>query len=570
MIKYIFAIAIIILNINSKLAAQNRYDVVISELMADPTPVVALPAVEWVELKNITNANINLLGWRLADLTSVSGPMPSYLLKPDSAVIVCSSGSVAALSVYGITISVTSFPSLDNAADIITLRSNTNRTIHAVGYTDDWYANAVKKDGGWSLEMQDTKNPCGGADNWRASIDPRGGTPGTKNSIDAPNADTKAPQLIKTYTNTPTQIVAQFNEPLDSTSAAVVSNYTLATGITIVSALPQAPLFSTVILNLATPLQGSVIYNLLVNGVNDCKGNAIGGFNNARSGLPVDADSLGLLVNEILFNPKSGGYDYVEMINNSTRIYDASKLYIANFNTAGAIANIKKLGETPNLIFPQDYYTVTENATWVKQNYIAPNPASLIELPSLPSFNDVEGNVILLNFQGKILDKLNYKDDWHFKLIDNKEGLSLERVSPTLPTQSADTWHSAAFSAGYGTPTAKNSQQLSSGQAAGTIMVSPSTFSPDGDGFNDLAAISYTLPQKGYLANLTIYDASGRPVRNLRRGELCGLTGTWVWDGLNDKFQKLPTGIYVINTETYNLQGVRKNYKSTIVLARRL
>ncbi len=549
---------------------QNRYDVVITELMPDPTPVVTLPAVEYIEIKNTTTANINVLGWRITDLTSVSGPMPNYILKPDSFLIICSSGSVAALSAYGATVSVTSFPSLDNAADLISLKSQTGRTIHAVAYTMDWYQNAVKADGGWSLEMIDTKNPCGGIDNWKASTDVRGGTPGSKNSVDALNADTKAPQLQKTFTNNSTQIVAVFNEPVDSTSAALAANYTFSNGITITSALPQPTTFQQVILNLSAPMVLGTVYNLTVNAVADCKGNAIGTFNKAKSGLPVDADSLNMVVNEILFNPKSGGYDYVEYYNNSNKIFDANKLFIANKNTAGAIANVKKLSESPNLIFPQDFITVTENAIWIKNNYVVANPDWLIEIPTMPSLNDDEGNAILLNFQGKIIDQVNYKDDWHFKIIDNKEGISLERIDYNLPSQKAETWHSAAFSNGYGTPTAKNSQYNTGNFANGEITLTPKTFSPDNDGFNDILTINYSFAERSYLANVIIYDASGVPVRQLKKGELLGFTGAFVWDGLNDKGVKLATGIYIVSTEIYNLTGKRKQYKNSVVLARRL
>ena len=92
----------------------NRYDIVIDELMADPTPQIGLPNNEWIELRNTSATAFNLLGWRIGDATGQSGTMPSYNLLPDSFVIVCTGGAVAAMSAFGPTISVTSFPSLNN------------------------------------------------------------------------------------------------------------------------------------------------------------------------------------------------------------------------------------------------------------------------------------------------------------------------------------------------------------------------------------------------------------------------------------------------------------------------
>ncbi len=569
LMKKIFLFFIFYLS-NYYSSAQNRYDIVIDELMPDPTPIVTIPSVEWIEIKNTTTATINLLGWKVSNNTSTSGAMASYNLKPDSFLIICTGSSVPLLSVYGPTLSVTSFPSLGNDGDIISIKNSVGKTIHCVAYTMDWYQNAVKKDGGWSLEMIDTKNPCGGIDNWKASIDSKGATPGNKNSVDAINVDNKPPQLLKTYTNTPTQIVAVFNEPVDSTTAAISTNYTFSNGISIISALPQAPLFQTVILNLNTAIVNNTVYNLTVNSVTDCKGNSIGTFNKARNGLPVDADSLNMVVNEILFNPKSGGFDYAEFYNNSNKIFDANKLFIANLNTGGVIANVKKLSETPNLIFPGDFITITESAININQNFIVANTDWLIEIPTMPSMNDDEGNVILLNFQGKIIDQVKYKDGWHFKLIDNKEGISLERIDYNLPSQKAETWHSASFASGFGTPTAKNSQFKTGNFADGEISVSPKTFSPDNDGMDDVLSILYSFNDRGYLANVLIYDASGILVKQLKKGDLLAFKGSWIWDGLNDKNEKLATGIYVIYTEVYDLQGKRKKFKNTVVLARKL
>ena len=77
---------------------------------------------------------------------------------------------MAAMSAFGTTISVTSFPSLDNDGDQLFLKAANGTTIHAVGYTSGWYQNELKKEGGWTLEMIDTKSPCTGISNWLATI----------------------------------------------------------------------------------------------------------------------------------------------------------------------------------------------------------------------------------------------------------------------------------------------------------------------------------------------------------------------------------------------------------------
>ncbi|MBK8951108.1 MAG: lamin tail domain-containing protein [Chitinophagaceae bacterium] len=130
--------------------SQNRYDIVIDEIMADPTPQVGLPANEWIELKNSSSVAINLQNWRIGDATGQSGPMPNFTLQPDSFVIVCTGSAAAAMSAYGTTIAVTSFPSLDNDGDQLFLKTAAGRTIHAVAYTSGWYNNEVKR---WWLDI---------------------------------------------------------------------------------------------------------------------------------------------------------------------------------------------------------------------------------------------------------------------------------------------------------------------------------------------------------------------------------------------------------------------------------
>ena len=548
----------------------NRYDIVIDELMADPTPQVALPNNEWIELRNTSSTAFNLLGWRIGDATGQSGTMPSFNLLPDSFVIVCTASAVAAMSVYGPTISVTSFPSLDNTGDVLYLRSPQNRIIHSVSYTDAWYQNELKKDGGWTLEMIDTKNPCSGFTNWKASADTKGGTPAKKNSVDAVNADAQAPQLLRAFATDSVNISLVFDEPLDSLKAATAASYNISDGIGIPqSAIAVAPTFDKVTLRLNTLLVRNKVYTITVSAVTDCKGNIIGTKNNARLGLSALADSLDLVINEILFNPKSNGTDYVEIYNRSNKIIDLKQIYIANRNSTGVISSIKQLSADNYLLFPQDFMVITEDPVIVKRDFITQNMDAFVTVASMPSFNDDEGDVIILNAQGKIIDELKYDEKWHFKLIDNREGVALERIDYNAGTQNEENWHSAATSVGYGTPTYKNSQYRLDLQVQGIITVSPEIVSPDNDGMDDFATIDYSFPSPGYVANITIFDANGRPVRYLQRNALCGIKGNFRWDGLGEKFQKIPVGIYVIFTEVFNLDGKKKKFKNTIVLARR-
>ena len=556
-----------------------QYDVLISEIMADPTPLVGLPDAEWIELRNTSGFDINLQGWRIGKPSGQSGPMPSYLLKADSFVLVSTSSAAAVLAAFAPTIAVTSFPSLSNTGDLLYLRSPQGIIIHSVNYTDAWYQNELKQGGGWTLEMIDRKNPCSGKTNWKASVDAKGGTPGKKNSVDGINADAAIPRLLRAYATDSVNIVLVFNESLDSASAAIASRYTLSDGIGAAQqALPLSFVFSRVALRLATPLQRNKIYTVTASTVTDCAGNAIGSNNTARVGLYEKLLRHDIVVNEILFNPAPTSNDYVELYNRSNKILSLRNAFIANRNTAGAISSITQISTEDYLLFPQDFMVLTENATLVKNTYVANNPDAFIEL-NMPSFNDDEGHVIVLNEQGAVADEIFYKDNWHFKLIGDEEGVALERINYDDTTadnpltanidEQAANWHSAATNVGYGTPTYKNSQYRIDATVQGTVASTPEIISPDNDGMDDFATINYSFPEPGYVANITIFDAAGRPVRYLQRNALAGTKGYFRWDGLGEKNQLLPVGIYAIYTEVFNLQGKTKKYKNVIVLARR-
>ncbi|MEO8403220.1 MAG: lamin tail domain-containing protein [Chitinophagaceae bacterium] len=562
-------ILVLLLILSQSAMAQPRYSIVIDEIMADPSPVVSLPSSEWIELRNTSNAPINLQNWRIGDASNQSGPMPLFILEPDSLLIVCSATTLPLLSVYGNAVSVTGFPSLDNDGDLLFIKSSTGMIIHAVNYSSAWYNNVLKKEGGWTLEMIDTNNPCTGSDNWNASVSLIGGTPGKVNSVNAITVDNTASELVNAFTNNNTTVVIEYDEPVDSLSGATTTNYSIDGGLTVSNAITLPPLFTQVQLTLNNPMIAGNIYTISANHVKDCLSNEINTIDTIKTGLPAEASTRDLIINEVLFNPRPNAFDYIECYNNSQKIIDAAKLSIANRNSNNVISTIRSLSTVPHYIFPGDYIVITENADNLGLNYLVKFPGNVLSPATLPSFPDQQGDVVLLNAQGEIIDEVAYDEDWHFKLLNNKEGVSLERIDPNGNSNDPQNWHSAASTAGYGTPTYKNSQYKNLSGISASIDIRPTVFSPDNDGRDDVATIQYKTEAPGYVANVIIFDITGRSVRYLIHNALLGNTGYWNWDGLGDRGQQLSVGPYIILTEIFNLQGKKDHFRNTIVLARK-
>lgn len=546
-----------------------QYDVVMDEIMADPSPVVSLPNNEWIELKNTGSKAINLLNWKISNSTGTSSSFPPFILNPNSFVIVCTPGAVPAMAIYGNAIGVTNFPGLNNDGDQLALISEHGKTIHAISYSSGWYQNELKLNGGWSLEMIDTKNPCSGNSNWKASTNTNGGSPGIKNSNDAVNPDTILPFILQVAATDSKTIELIFSEPMDSTVLANKTNYNINENIgTPAGAIVVGPVFNKVQLKFNDSLAASKVYIIKAINVTDCAGNIIGAKNTARVGLNEEAAPQDIVINEILYNPPTNGSDYIEIYNRSNKILNLRQTFIANRGSSNAIENITAITNEDHPFFPQDYMLLTNDIPFVKSHYISENPSNFLPV-KLPAYNNDQGTVIILNGQGEITDEVSYTDKWQFKLLANTEGVALERIDVNGPGQLADNWHSAATSVGYGTPAYKNSQSASMEEVKGEIKITPEIISPDNDGQDDFATIDYNFKEPGYLATITIFDAAGRPVRYLQKNALCGTKGNFRWDGLGEKNKQLPMGIYIIYTAVFNLQGKTKQFKVPIVVARR-
>lgn len=545
-------------------------DVVINEIFADQTPQIGLPSAEFVELWNTTDEYILLTGWKYKDLTTTY-TFTTDTLKPKQYLILCANADVNLFNTFGNIRGLTSWPSLNNDKDVLKLFNENNEIIDEVGYTLDWYKDSVKAQGGYSLELIDPKNKCKGIQNWMASNAVIGGTPGQQNSVYQNQISTEVPKLLTATIIDDQNIRLEFSKYVDSVSASKLVNYTVNNGLgNPIAVLPIGPLFTSVSLKFSTPFAKGIENLLTISNVVDCAGNSIHpSANSAKLFMAERIKEGDILISEVLFNPKNGGVDFVEIYNNSNHVLDLKELKLANVNTSGGVANIKSVSNLSQFMPAYSYWVITTKSEDIKQQYRVENPNQIIQLSSLPAFNNDKGNVILLT-DSFTVDRFDYDEGMHLALLKNVAGVSLERVSFALPTNARGNFKSAAQAVGFATPTAKNSQEVNNSLLKNKVTLAHKIFSPDGDGFEDVLQIDYEFVNNGYLASVNIYTDKGVLVRKLHRNISIATAGSFIWDGLNDAGQKSKVGIYLIKFDAFDLNGKAESFKQTCVLATKL
>lgn len=550
------------------------YQVVINEIMADPSPTVGLPEVEFIEIYNTGSTVVDITGWMLDDPSSTNAVFPSYNLLPGAYLIICDDSDIDSLSSFGDVLGTPSFPTLNISGDSLWLLDAIGGIMDNVNYDDSWYQDEAKEDGGWTLERIDPTFPCDNSGNWRASNDAAGGTPGQENSVLGTFVDSDAPRALQAQLQTISMVRVTFNENMDAATLLDPQDYLIDQGIgnpIMVAAVSGNP--NAVDLLVSGAFQENIVYCVTIQNVQDCAGNIIDTDNTVCFGIPLAAEQGDVVINEILFNPYTGGSDFVELYNLSDKIIDLSTIYIGEiFEGTDSIFNEDQVSTSQLLLLPESYICLTADRQIQIDSYIPIDPDAIFEMSSFPSYDDSEGECVIRTDSGVVLDRFYYEDDYQFPNLDDKNGVSLERHDFNRPTQDEDNWHSAASTVRYATPGYENSQILVPEPQDLEVWLEPETFSPDQDGFEDVLSINYLFQTSGWNARITVFDNKGRLVRQLQQNTLLGTeTGTFTWDGTNDSGNKVPVGVYVILVEASNPNtGDTQNFKLGVVVAARI
>jgi hypothetical protein len=548
---------------------EKAQDVVMDEIMADPEPVNGLPESEYVELYNRTLFPISMKGWTF-EYSSTRKTFSAVILEPKSYLILTKG---IMMNHYGNCVDLfTSYSSLSNEGTTLVLRNDAGRVIHAVTYSPEWYGDPLKKNGGWSLEMVDPENPCGCECNWKASVDAKGGTPGSINSVHAANPDTVKPFMERTRMISDTVLEVLFSESMDSLSLAGVNRWQINGDSCAPAGMTAAPEYSSVFLRLAKPLERKHSYTLsCLSPPSDCAGNLLDTSATVKTGIPDSILPGDLVINEILANPASDGERFIELYNRSGKVVNLQELVLGGFDSITNIAtDLKTISGEPWLSFDGDYTVLTRDPGDIQKRYQCPERGGFVRMESMPSLGNDEGYVSLAKMNnGKVIDRVHYYRGMYSAILTGTDGISLERLNPSLRSDDPGNWHSASESCGFATPGYKNSQYLPVENGPDPVDLSPAVFSPDDDGKDDVLLIHFNLDRSGYQASITIYDAAGREVRDLVRNRLLSTEDALTWDGRDDRNLKASLGIYLLFIELVKPEGNVRHLKKIVVLGGR-
>ena len=545
-------------------------DLIFNELMVNPNPSVGLPASQYIELYNRRDVSVQLRDWTLM-YGSKSYSITDGQLVSNGVIILCDPKAASYFAKYGNVAVMNNFPSLAKGGQLLSLSNDQDSLIAFVNYSDTWYGDDFKKSGGWSLECVDPSNLNGDMLNWMASNDIAGGTPDKINSVSGVCPDTLTPSIVSASLILPDTLILSFNKSMIINDLNRSSSYTFSNGLSTTILQPDFPKGKWVRMLVSGDLQHGTMYTVAVTHLRDLNQHALS--QAVNFGLPDSCKRMDIVINEILSHPKPSGVSFVELYNRSQKIIDLGTLWLNRVKSAGGYDVGYSLSNVGYQLFPGKYVALTTSKSGVCTQYACPDSASFLEMNSLPSLPDAAGNVVLINRAGMVIDSVGYNESQHDPMIQNPVGVSFERISPDGVSNSPDNWHSASTEVGYATPSYRNSQYMSFASTAVVrkcFWTEKDFFTPDNDGSDDLLWVHYTMPDVGYSATITVYDAIGRRVKQLTNNALLGTQGVLSWNGLTDSGKLANVGVYLIYVDAVQpLTGKRVQAKLPCALSAR-
>jgi hypothetical protein len=536
-------------------------DIVISEIMYDVNPPPNnLPPYDYLELYNKTSALVDVSEWTL----SISGSeivLPHHIVISNGYLIVTTHAFGQEISANTVLLSSLNIQKDDNIA----LKNGQGDLIFYIQIDDNWYQDAEKQNGGWSLEMANPYVSCITDGNWFESIDEAGGTPGRANSVEVIVEDTVSPKMKSVTILDLDKIILKYSETMDSVAILNGEIYNFQPELIIKTIEATDYSYSQVEIVFENKIQEDVVYTLKLDvNVSDCVGNTI--TDSIIFGIGAVVDYNDIVFNEVLFNSSDNTSDYVELINISGKVIDIQTLKFGIYKE-NKFSNSCLMSSENKLMMPGDYLLITSDTTNLSTQYPMCDKSAFWIVKNFPNLNNQEGCIGIVSEDGTEVDKFCYSSDMHLSLLNEEKGISLEKMSVYNSSDNSQNWHSAAKAYNYGSPGIKNSQfavWTDANRSSDIINVEPKVISPNNDGTKDFVEISYDFDEIGGVANIYIYNQSGVLVRHLVDNELLAVSGCVVWNGYDENGIAVQAGNYIVLLEKIDMKGGREKARAVV------
>lgn len=544
--------------------AISEKSLVINELMPAPRTDQDLPNVEYIELFHAGENEFRLDGVRLANSRSET-VLNELWLSPGEYLILAPENQSSLLEGYGQVLPVKNWPTLLNSGDRITLKSAKGWMIDQISFiTSTWGGNEFAN-GGYSLEVPNPFFLCDNSSLLKPSENPQKGTPGFQNSNFRTDPDPSSPTLFSAYFIDSLQVWLSFSEPVLPKMGT--ENISFSPNLS-----PDSLTFLTpkeFRIALKSPAEFNVNYKLRISGIQDCFGNSLPD-QQISLVLPEYPASGDLIINELLFNPRTGDPKFVELKNTSQKYLRLDRWALANLNDSENLDQVRVFGVPELVLEPNDYLAITTDPNALKSAYPKSSQGNFHQIATLPSYPIAGGTVVLISHDGEIAESFAFNEDLHHPLLRDPKGVSLERISPLAPATFSSNWQSASGNEDFATPGRKNSQAISGEFESNLIRIEPEVFDPEGSSGPPFTSIMYQLDQTGWVGTFIIYSASGQLIQTLAQNQILGASGIYTWTGTDANGRLVRAGYYVLVAELYEPSGNTKLIKKTIVLATRL
>ncbi|MFO7798887.1 MAG: lamin tail domain-containing protein, partial [Rhodohalobacter sp.] len=545
---------------------------------------------EFVEIFNRTDKTIDVSGWQFFTGSGSATLPQNSVLRGSNFLVFTDQQNFAGQSPQ--IIYLAGFPGLRNSGSSLGFRNKEGIIMDSLAYSPDWGSNRP----GISLERRDPAALSIDPFNWEDSSAEIGSTPAAENS--RYEIDLTPPKVQFANLSHPDSLEIVFSKFVDLTEtvngqtqfSSFPSNQLSSSTRFLVNGEEADVIFydrgsaNRILLDTGQVLFGEE--NVLrVEGLRDFKGNTTA--DEIEIAQPLTMGDL--IINEIMYHPLSRGTDgvpdqseYLEIYNRQPYAISLEGVYLHdepdnsnNFTIIDPVSSSQRWIPANGfaLFYPEsEDISLSESRTGIAFGVPKEDDTFGLRADRTSLSLTLSGRTVYLaDSTGTVIDRVDYKPEWHNPNLITTQGISLERINPDSDSGDPSNWGSHSTVIG-GTPMARNSltQQPESENRPEGVTLSPNPFSPDNDGVDDNLVINYQFENPDYMLKVRIYDRYGRLVRNLANSYAAGLNGSLIWDGRTDDGQRNRIGIYIVYVEAYNgSTGSKKVFRETVVLARR-